>query len=464
MKNLETINYSEKAIVIYGNTKEYKEQLKQLGGRFNPYLTINGTKQAGWVFSKQKTELINNFIASLNGQTFNEVCTPCKYELPTKVQTETPIVTPVIASSEPIVTPEPEPIIQEQKQVETPKIKQVIKQAVSKFKANFKSIFAQFKNNNALPILDNVKVENNGTACLSDLETNVILPNYFSNKSEGTICLPLEQIKNIKDANLLRLDIQQTELKATLGMFKLTGCEVDLFPINCDKVFKHIGTLDKNGIDITKIAVDYTGKDELRPYQTGVYFDKTNGNIVSTDAHKLYYKQAHNLTESFIINKKTAKLLSLLSDTYEVYLSDDFANVKFESTNGTIISRTIDAKFANYEAVLPKNNSKIFSMDKAKLVKTINEAIKCANKTTKKVLFSFAKDIAVLSSEELDFGLEYSCEIQAESNEVFDIGFNGKFLLDILANVSDNKITIKAEANNRAVLINDDFLLMPVMI
>ena len=467
---LKLMNYSEKAIVIYGQTKEYKDNLKQLGGRFNPYLTIEGKRTAAWIFSKRReTELIN-FINSLGSQKFGEVCNTCKFELP---KTERIIVPSPIQEQpieQPIVheqteqTKQPEQII-ETKQTEQPKeskVTKVVKAIKSVFKVNYKSIFSQFKSNNSLPILDHVKIEANGTAVLSDLETNVILPNYFGNKSDGAICLPLEQIKKIDKANELRLEING--IAASLGVFKLTGMNAADFPLPCkqDIVFKHIGTLNKNGIEAVNVAYNYVGKDELRPVMTGVYFDSKNGNVVGTDAHKLFSKNAHELTESFIINKKTAKLLSLLSDTYEVYLSDKI--VKFESTNGTIISRIIDGNYPNYEAVIPKNNDKIFELDKAKLVKVINEAIKCANKTSKQVKFSFKNNIVTVSSEELDFGLEYSCEMEAKCNTDFEIGFNGKFLLDILANIQEYRIELKCSENNRAALINTDFLLMPVMI
>jgi hypothetical protein len=54
------VDYSEKAIAVFGDTKPVKEQLKALGGRFNPGLTHEGEKKAGWVFScSKKTELKN---------------------------------------------------------------------------------------------------------------------------------------------------------------------------------------------------------------------------------------------------------------------------------------------------------------------------------------------------------------------------------------------------------------------
>ncbi|MDR3246229.1 MAG: fusion protein [Prevotellaceae bacterium] len=56
--NFTIVDYSEKALAIFGDTKLIKDQLKALGGRFNPNLTHNEEKTAGWIFSKSKrTEL-----------------------------------------------------------------------------------------------------------------------------------------------------------------------------------------------------------------------------------------------------------------------------------------------------------------------------------------------------------------------------------------------------------------------
>jgi Large polyvalent protein associated domain 29 len=51
---LEVVNYSDRAIAIFGNTKPIKDFLKDLGGRFNAHLQHNGAKVSGWVFSVNK--------------------------------------------------------------------------------------------------------------------------------------------------------------------------------------------------------------------------------------------------------------------------------------------------------------------------------------------------------------------------------------------------------------------------
>lgn len=54
------IDYSEKAIAVIGDTKEIKDSLKNLGGKFNPRLTCG----AGWIFSAKKREEIEKFLAN----------------------------------------------------------------------------------------------------------------------------------------------------------------------------------------------------------------------------------------------------------------------------------------------------------------------------------------------------------------------------------------------------------------
>jgi hypothetical protein len=48
------VEYSAKAIAVFGDTRSIKNELKAMDGRFNTRLSFNGKKLAGWVFSKSK--------------------------------------------------------------------------------------------------------------------------------------------------------------------------------------------------------------------------------------------------------------------------------------------------------------------------------------------------------------------------------------------------------------------------
>lgn len=60
--NIEKVQYSDKAIAIFGDTKLIKDKLKEIGARFNPFLTHNGSKAPGWILPTSKQTLLNSII------------------------------------------------------------------------------------------------------------------------------------------------------------------------------------------------------------------------------------------------------------------------------------------------------------------------------------------------------------------------------------------------------------------
>jgi hypothetical protein len=64
-KPIEIVSYSEKAIVIWGDTKPFKDQLKEIGAKFNPYLRREGVKTSGWIMSKKKYESISGELKTI---------------------------------------------------------------------------------------------------------------------------------------------------------------------------------------------------------------------------------------------------------------------------------------------------------------------------------------------------------------------------------------------------------------
>ena len=59
-------NYSDKSFAVFGDTKLHKDNLKLLGGRYNPNLKINGEKKIGWIFSNKNKTLVEKYITNLN--------------------------------------------------------------------------------------------------------------------------------------------------------------------------------------------------------------------------------------------------------------------------------------------------------------------------------------------------------------------------------------------------------------
>ena len=110
-----------------------------------------------------------------------------------------------------------------------------------------------------------------------------------------------------------------------------------------------------------------------------------------------------------------------------------------------------------------------------KLKKALKRISIYANKTTHQVRLKIAGSELQISAEDLDFSNEanerLSCEYEGEDME---IGFNARFLVEMLNNLDSELVNLNLSAPNRAGLIvpakgkdkNEDILMlvMPVML
>ena len=70
--SISIVNYSEKAIAVFGNTKDIKDHLAALGGKFNPSLKQNDERVPGWVFPTAKREEVKKIITAFSQGTLGE--------------------------------------------------------------------------------------------------------------------------------------------------------------------------------------------------------------------------------------------------------------------------------------------------------------------------------------------------------------------------------------------------------
>lgn len=70
--SINIVNYSEKSIAVLGETKPIKEHLSALGGKWNPSLTHNGEKVAGWIFVTSKREEVKKVLMSYSQGTLGD--------------------------------------------------------------------------------------------------------------------------------------------------------------------------------------------------------------------------------------------------------------------------------------------------------------------------------------------------------------------------------------------------------
>jgi DNA polymerase-3 subunit beta len=347
--------------------------------------------------------------------------------------------------------------------------------------------------NNTLPILDNFLFEiTDGkiviVAC--DLETTMMSEITTESSTNGKITIPskilLDTLKTFSNQPLTFIIDDETksiEISSDNGNYKLVGQNASEFPkipsVDSSVNLEIDSDVLANAINKTLFA---TGNDELRPVMSGVFCELSseNATFVATDAHKLVKHIRKNInsekTSSFILPKKPLSLLkNNISDGGTVLFQYNEMNVLFKFNNTTLICRLIDGKYPNYDAVIPKENPNKLIIDKQELLNSIKRVSIFANKTTHQIRFKVAGSELQITSEDLDFANKaeerLTCQYEGEDME---IGFNSRFIIDMLNNIGAKQICIEMSAPNRAGIIlpldgqNDDeetlMLVMPVML
>jgi len=346
---------------------------------------------------------------------------------------------------------------------------------------------------NTLPILDNFlfEIEDGKIKIIaSDLETTMISEITTESSSNGQITIPskilIDTLKTFSNQPLTFLIDEETkgiEISSENGNYKLAGQDAKEFPkvpeMTSPSSFLITSSVLLNAINKTLFA---SGNDELRPVMSGVFCELSDENItfVATDAHKLVKHTRSNISSngnsSFILPKKPLSLLKNNIDAdSDINIDFNETNVKFSLDNITLICRLIDGKYPNYDAVIPKDNPNKLVIDKDELLNSIKRVSIYASKTTHQIRLKVAGSQLQITSEDLDFANKaeerLTCSYEGEDIE---IGFNSRFVIDMLNNIGSEQICLEMSAPNRAGIIlpldgqdeNEDtlMLVMPVML
>jgi len=348
--------------------------------------------------------------------------------------------------------------------------------------------------NNSLPILDNFlfelkKGELNVTA--SDLESTITTTVPVEAKDSGAVAIPakllLETLKAIPSQPLtftVDSNTKGIEIASDYGKYKLAGQDAEEFPKTPQ--LDSTSSLEINSISLAH-AIDKTlfatGNDDLRPVMSGVFTQLSENSIVfvATDAHKLVkYSRNDSSSEkasSFILPKKPLNLLKNILAITDVPVKVEYnqTNALFSFNQTTLICRLIDGKYPNYEAVIPKENPNKLTIDRQLLLGSIKRVSIFSNKTTHQVRLKISGSELQLSAEDLDFANEANERLTCQySGADMEIGFNSKFLAEMLGHLESDAINLEMSAPNRAGILTpadttDEheeilMLVMPVML
>lgn len=354
---------------------------------------------------------------------------------------------------------------------------------------------------NTLPILDNFLFEvDKGTLTISasDLETTITTHITVESKDSGNVAVParllIDTLKTFPEQPLtFSIDKKRLaiEISSDYGKYKITGQNGDEFPkapsVDNGQAIEMDGAILSRAIGRTLFAA---GNDELRPVMSGVFvqFAPDGTTFVATDAHKLVrYRRLDvksSASASFILPRKPLNLLKniLASNEGAVRVEYNATNARFSwgiapdgSIGSTLICRLIDGKYPNYDAVIPKNNPNKLTVDTTALLGSIRRVSIFANKTTHQVRLKVAGSELNISAEDLDFSNEAAERLTcAYSGDDMEIGFNSRFLVEMLTNIDSQEAMLEMSAPNRAGILlpmnknteSEDtlMLVMPVML
>jgi DNA polymerase-3 subunit beta len=344
-----------------------------------------------------------------------------------------------------------------------------------------------------IPILNNFLFDiKDGELKISstDLETTMTTGIKVEAKEEMSIAIPskttIDLLKTLADQPLafsINLEKGAVEIKYDTGRFKLTAQKGDEFPknpvVDDGKKFTIPAKVLQKAIAKTVFA---TSNDELRLNLTGVYVQLTNDDItfVATDANRLVrYKRNDvkpGVEESFILPKKALNLLksSLPNDDTEVAIEFNRSNAFFTFGDVSLICRLIDEKYPDYNAVIPKENPNVLQIDKNEFSVGVKRVSITSNKTTHQIRLKLAGSELTISAEDIDFENEAQEKLKCQyTGEDLEIGFNSKYLAEMIGAVDGSELKLEMSQPNRAGVLtpttSDEgedvlMLVMPMML
>lgn len=341
-----------------------------------------------------------------------------------------------------------------------------------------------------LPILETILFESEeGKLKLTATDLEISIVEYIDAdiEEEGAVAIParrlLETLRQLPAIPVFfEVDERQNvRFRTDKGTYKLVGEEAADFPdtpgMEDGTTLKTSSTLIHKAIQKTIFAVS---SDDLRPAMMGVYFeiDASESRFVATDGHRLVRFVNKALTSEqelrFIVPDKALSLVLKALDEEECELSVSRDHARFRSGKTMIITRLISEQYPNYESVIPRDNDKILHISKEQMLATVRRVSVFSSTTTRQIRLELQPDKLTIRAEDLDMSSEAKETISCDyDNEEMEIGFNARYLGDVLNNVEGDEVRFEFSTPNRAGIVKPSeeekgeemlMLVMPVML
>ncbi len=347
---------------------------------------------------------------------------------------------------------------------------------------------------NSLPILANILIEAKDNSLIlssTDMDISIIEKINCSVKENGATTINSQILYDI----VRKIDEDnEIEIISNNGKLLTLRSNGSRFSLAClPKEDYPIIEQDNSGVDIilnskilfklidkTKFAIS---NEETRYFLNGLYFNITNEankkivTLVGTDGHRLA-KFSHEIegeidqVSGVIIPKKTiyelSKLLSEIDGDVKISISSN--KIVFKIEDIIFISKLIDGSFPDYKRVIPTDNTNILKINRDKLLSAVDRVSTIANEKSPVIKFKLLENILNLntinnesSSASEDLTISYK-------GEEIEIGFNSKYIMDIVNNLDDTEISINLKNNTSPVIAQEKsnnnlvYVLMPMRV
>ena len=335
------------------------------------------------------------------------------------------------------------------------------------------SISAVIPAKTSLPILSTFLLEaKDGRASFTANDLDVSLTTIIECEMEGggevavpgkkfvglIMALPADQVQISSEGDKLAV-------KCRKSRFKIVGKNASEFPkLPEQKELAHFTMKTEVLNDMISKTIYAVSNDLTRPSLCGVLWEIKPGSfsMVATDGHRLgrvVYKGDFPGVgdvgdKEFIVSPKALNILrSLMDGKEEVEVTFADNHITFSVGDSTIYSRLLEGPFPDYDQVIPKNNKKEMLVNRDEFSQACKRVAILSSVITHQIKLSIQSDAVTLSVSTPDLG-EAVEEVHCSFNEdPMEIGYNAKYLLDMLRTMNSDDVTFLLDKNDSAGML-----------
>jgi DNA polymerase III subunit beta len=328
---------------------------------------------------------------------------------------------------------------------------------------------------NTMPILSHFLLDagkHGSFITATDLDTALKEPLQINVEKEGKICIParkmFEIVREIEgELTCESVDEQWLKLKAGASNFRLACLSSKEFPAwpgmeDMEEIQIKAGILS----EVIEKTVYAAGESDTRYTLNGLLFHMAPGvtfTAVGTDGHRLALIMKTlegDIKEErkVIIPRKAAAELRKLLDRAETKVKVTLCKNHVLFTVGDIqfLTRLIEGTYPNYDQVIPSSNDKKIVVDREAFAKTTRRVAIMSRERSNAVKMDLSDDLITITSSNPDLG-EARDEIAVSyRGESMSLGFNARYLLDVLEAMASEKIVLELQAPLSPVLLKEE--------